>query len=438
MKKYRECRNFLDIDRRKNYLQSLLNSVIKNKEEILDALNKDLGKSENEAYLTEYLMVVNEIKYLLKNLNKFARPKRVKTTILNFYAKSYILNEPYGIVLVVSPWNYPINLSLIPLATAIAAGNSVVLKPSKKSKYSTLALKKIIEEALPEEISQVLTGSDANEIAMNEKFDYIFFTGGEEVGRLFYKKAAEDMVPISLELGGKSPAIVLSDSDIEMSAKRIAYGKFLNAGETCIACDYLYCHEFIKDELVEKIKKYTNEFYPNPLNNKEYSKIIDEMEFDRLVFLLESENVDFKSDRKSLKIEPVFLDASFSSPVMEREIFGPILPVLTFKDEKEIVKNINERKTPLALYVFTRDILKAKSLMNRLSFGGGCINDTISHIVGELPFGGFKDSGIGSYHGKYGYYTFCHEKSVLKKSLKIDTPFRYAGENIDFIKRFFK
>lgn len=438
MKKYQRDKKFLDIDYRIFLLKKLEKVLKDKKEDIYEALYADLGKNENEAFLTEYLIVRKELNYIIKNTRKFARLRKVKTSIINFLSTSYIENEPYGLVLVIAPWNYPINLSLIPLIGAVAAGNSVVLKPSSQSKATSKILKEIIEETFPREVVFCLDGPDANEIAMREKFDYIFFTGSQETGQKLYEKAARDLCPISLELGGKSPCLVMEDADLDLSVKRIFFGKFLNAGQTCVSVDYVLCHESLIDKFIEKMYNTVDEYYKDPLKTDKFGKIINYKEFDRLKAILDQGNIDYEFDYENRKISPVILKTDTTSLLMKDEIFGPVLPVIPYKDLEKSLDYINSAKTPLAFYVFTRDIKKAKAIIKKVSFGGGAINDTIEHISGNIPFGGFKESGFGSYHGKETYFTFVHKKSILNKSLLLDLAIRYPGSNINFLKRLFK
>lgn len=461
MREFQKKRKFLDIDSRMEVLKNLYNEIDKREGDIADALRLDLGKSEEEAFLTEILMVKTELRYLIRKARKFASPKRVKSSIFNFPSKNYILNEPYGIVLVVSPWNYPFNLSIIPFAGAIASGNSVVLKPSSQSKHTTAIIDEIIKESVPIEYGFVLSGSEANSISMEAKFDFIFFTGGEDTGRKFYEKAAKDMCPVVLELGGKSPALILDDADIELSVKRLLFGKLLNSGQTCVSVDYVYCSENVLESFLSETNKLLGERYSHWIKSDRFGKIINEEEYLRLKKVISEEHEYQKKGKLSVdklgnirankvakeesiyfddikrKISPVVFVTDEDSPLMKRENFGPVLPVIVFSDVDEVIDKINSKKTPLAFYVFSKDEKKAMDIMKRVSFGGGAINDTIQHIVGEVPFGGFRDSGIGKYHGRDTYFTFVHEKSVMSKSLAFDMKVRYPGEDISLIKKIF-
>lgn len=452
MKEFQRERKFLDIDSRMEVLKNLYNEIDKREDDIADALRLDLGKSEEEAFLTEILMVKTELRYLIRKARKFASPKRIKSSIFNFPSKNYILNEPYGLVLVVSPWNYPFNLSIIPFAGAIASGNSVILKPSSQSKYTTKIMEDIIRASVPIEYGYLLTSMDANEISMEEKFDFIFFTGGEDTGRKFYEKAARDMCPVVLELGGKSPALILDDADIELSVKRLLFGKLLNSGQTCVSVDYVYCSEKVMARFLKEVENVLEKRYSPWIESDKFGKIINDDEYSRLKSVINEEleyqknigsikdintenNLSF--DDKRRKISPVVFVTDDKSPLMKRENFGPVLPVIGFSDVDEVLDNINSKKTPLAFYVFSKDEKKALDIMKKVSFGGGAINDTIQHIVGEVPFGGFKDSGMGKYHGKDTYFTFVHEKTVMSKSLVFDMKVRYPGEDISLIKKIF-
>lgn len=439
MRKYQNDRKFLNLEKRRKNLMAFKKTIKENKADILKALQLDLDKNPNEGFLTEYLMVMEELNFLIKNFNKLAKPQRVRGSLFNFPSKTYIYKEPYGLVLIVAPWNYPFNLSMIPFLGALAGGNSVVLKPSKKAPATSEILKKIVEENCPPEIGQVVNGKDGNDLVMKEKFDYIFFTGGLETGRKFYKKAAEDLVPITLELGGKSPALICPDADIKISAKRIAFGKFLNSGQTCVSVDYAIVHESLVDDFIKEVEENIHKFFgADPLKSNNYGKIIGREDFERITNTLKKAGLAYRADEKNLKISPLVARVNKESPLMEREIFGPILPVITYKNISEPINFINSGKTPLAFYVFSKDIEAAKELMEKVSFGGGAINDTINHIVGRAPFGGFRESGLGSYHGIKTFETFIHKKTVLDKALKFDSPFRYPGADIRVIKKFYK
>ena len=438
--------NTKDLTFRTEQLCKLRKAIKEYEEEILDALATDLNKSRFEAYMTEIGMVLEEIRFVLKHFKSWAKPKKVKTPLTQFPAKSRIYSEPYGVVLIMSPWNYPFQLTISPLVGAIAAGNCAILKPSNYSPKTSEVIAKIIEKTFPPEyISVVLGGREANQDLLEQKFDYIFFTGGTNVGRIVMEAASKHLTPISLELGGKSPCIVDESANIDLAAKRIVWGKFINAGQTCVAPDYLLVHKKIKDKLLEAIKKYINKFFSNALKEDyQFPKIITERHFKRLLGLMDSGNVFYggKSDSKTNRIEPTIIDdVNWDSPIMQEEIFGPILPVIEFTDLNEVIKLINSRPKPLALYFFTTNKASENLILKSISYGGGCINDTIVHLAtSHLPFGGVGESGMGNYHGKASFETFSHKKSVMKKSNRLDIPLRYPPfkDNLKVLKKFMK
>ena len=418
----------------KNRIEVLkkLKEVIKNKEnDILNALHSDLGKSATEAYMCEVGLAVSEITYFLKNLKKFAKDKTVFTPLTNFHSRSYIKSVPYGNVLIISPWNYPFLLSIEPLVDAIAAGNTVVLKPSAYSPATSKIVKEILEEAFPQKYVAVVTGGrEENKHLLSMKFDYIFFTGSQIVGRDVLRAASETLTPVSLELGGKSPCIIDETADIKLAAKRIAFGKFLNCGQTCVAPDYIYCHESVKDEFIEELKKQIIiQYSENPLENPNYGKIINQKHFVRLCNLIEENKivVGGKVDVETLKIAPTVLDnITWEDNVMQEEIFGPILPIMTFNNIYEVVEIIEDRPHPLALYIFSNNKKTINNVTQLCRYGGGCVNDVVVHLATpEMPFGGVGASGMGSYHGKFGFDTFSHKKSILDKKTWFDLPIRY-------------
>lgn len=422
----------------KNRIEVLkkLKEVIKNKEnDILNALHSDLGKSATEAYMCEVGLAVSEITYFLKNLKKFAKDKTVFTPLTNFHSRSYIKSVPYGNVLIISPWNYPFLLSIEPLVDAIAAGNTVLLKPSAYSPATSKIVKEIVEEVFPPKYVTVVTGGrEENKYLLSMKFDYIFFTGSQIVGRDVLRAASETLTPVSLELGGKSPCIIDETADIKLAAKRIAFGKFLNCGQTCVAPDYIYCHESVKDEFIEELKKQIIiQYTENPLENPNYGKIINQKHFVRLCNLIEENKivVGGKVDVETLKIAPTVLDnITWEDKVMQQEIFGPILPVMTFDNLYEVVEVIEDRPHPLALYMFSSNKKSINNVTQLCRYGGGCINDVVVHLATpEMPFGGVGASGMGSYHGKFGFDTFSHKKSILDKKTWFDLPIRYQPYN---------
>ncbi|QWC00525.1 aldehyde dehydrogenase [Mycoplasmatota bacterium] len=432
---------------RKNALDNLYNAVLSFEDEIKTALYKDLNKSEAEAYLTEIGVTLKEIAYLRKHLKKLMKNKRRKTEITNFPAKSFISPHPYGVTLIMSPWNYPIYLTLAPLAGAIAAGNTVMIKPSNYSFETSDIIEKLIKNTFDGEyISVVKGGREENQDLLNQKFDYIFFTGSTTVGKIVMEKASKNLTPISLELGGKSPTIVTRDSDIDLSAKRIIFGKLINVGQTCVAPDYILIDENVEEEFIGRAVQYIKQYFgAKPIENVNYGKIINKKHFERLTGLLENQEVVYggHSDSKTLKIEPTILrNVSAESQVMQEEIFGPILPIITYKELDEAIHFVQSRPHPLALYLFTKSKETINKVMNQCQFGGGCINDTIMQVASDyLPFGGVENSGMGQYHGEASFKTFSHYRSIIKKSTLIDVPLRYhplTDKKLKWIKKVLK
>lgn len=420
-----------DVEYRIKALRRLKHTVIKYEDEINAALKADLGKSGFEGYMCEVGLALSEISYMIKHTRYFAAEKRVRTPLAQYVSRSYVKPSPYGSVLIMSPWNYPFMLTIDPLADAIAAGNTAVLKPSAYSPNTSAVIKKIIEECFdPGYVAVITGGRQENSFLLNAEFDYIFFTGSQAVGREVMRHASDNLTPVTLELGGKSPCIVDSTAKIKLAAKRIVFGKFLNCGQTCVAPDYIYCDERIKDRLIEElILQIKKQFGDEPLLNSNYGKIINEKHFDRISALIDPKKIVFggKSDRESLRIEPVIMDnVGWNDPVMQEEIFGPVLPMLTFENIGEAVKKINSRPHPLALYMFSEDKRAAGFVTKRCQFGGGCINDTIIHLAtSQMGFGGVGASGMGAYHGRVGFDTFSHKKSIVDKKTWMDLPMRY-------------
>lgn len=421
-----------DIKYRKEALKKLFTTIEKNEKNILEALYSDLNKSETEGYMTEISTLKEELSYVLKHMSSWAKKTKTKTALSLFPAKCYKVSDPFGVVLIMSPWNYPLLLSLEPLVGAIAAGNCAVLKPSAYAPKTSDIIEKIITECFPPEYCAVVKGGrKENDELLKQKFDYIFFTGSPVVGKAVMEAAAQNLTPISLELGGKSPVIVDESADMSLTAKRLVFGKFINSGQTCIAPDYLFIHESKKDELINQLEIWIKEFYPKDEMGKvkDYPKIINQKHFDRLIGLLEGENVVLggKYFSEDLKIEPTILtEVKLESPIMQEEIFGPILPIIAYNKIEEVIKIIKDRPKPLALYLFSNDKNVQKRILSEISFGGGCINDTILHVASShLPFGGVGNSGMGSYHGKASFDTFTHYKSIVHKSNWMDFSFRY-------------
>lgn len=423
--------NTLNVKTRLRYLKKLYAAIKNNLDLIHDGLYKDLGKSASESYMCETGLVLSELSHMLKHVRKYAKAKRVKTPLAQFASKSYRLPSPYGTVLVMNPWNYPFLLSIDPLIAAVAAGNTVVLKTSAYSPNTNEAIGKVLSSVFPAEyVAVIFGGSQVNKVLFDTKFDYIFFTGSKTVGKIVYEKAAENLTPVTLELGGKSPCIVDETANIPLAAKRIVWGKFLNLGQTCVAPDYIMCHEKVREKLIAEIKKQIKrQFGENPLENPAYGKIINEKHFERVCGLIDPDKVvaGGRSDAATLKIEPTVMDGvTFDDKVMGEEIFGPVLPVIAYKEESEVFGYVSSHDAPLACYVFSSDKKRIKRLTTRLGFGGGCVNDVVIHLAtSNMPFGGFKESGMGGYHGKVGFDTFTHYKSIVDKKTFMDLPMRY-------------
>lgn len=437
----------LPVSARLAALRRLYDAISSHEKEIHEALRKDLGKSGFESYMCETGMVLEEISYMLKHTPRFAREQRVRTPLSQFCSRSYKKPSPYGVTLIMSPWNYPFMLTLSPLADALAAGNTAVVKPSAYSPYTSEVLLRILTECFEPQYVAVVTGGRAeNTCLLREHFDYIFFTGSQSVGKEVMRNAAEHLTPVTLELGGKSPCIVDQTADIRLAAKRIVFGKYLNCGQTCVAPDYVYCHRSVKDRLIKEVQKQIRRQYgKQPLHNSDYGKIINEKHFDRILGLIDEKKVVHGggADRSALRIEPTVMDnVTFSDAVMQEEIFGPIMPILVFDSLDEVIRRINSMPHPLALYIFTSDKKTARKVTARCGFGGGCINDTIIHLAtSEMGFGGFGESGMGAYHGKTGFDTFTHYKSIVDKKTWIDLPMRYQPyrkRNEKMIRHFLK
>lgn len=418
---------------RMDALTNLRNGIKSYEKTLMDALNSDLNKSEFEAYSTEIGVVLEEIRFTAKNLASWAKPEKVRTPLTHLGSKSYIYSEPYGIALIIAPWNYPFQLALAPLIGAIAAGNCAVLKPSELTPKTSEVITTLIKNIFPEEyIAVVQGGVETSQALLQEKVDYIFFTGSVSVGKTIMEAAAKNLTPVTLELGGKSPCIVHSDADLRLAAKRIAWGKFTNAGQTCIAPDYLYVQEEIKEDFLNYLKDAIKELYgPSPLQNPYYTHIVNEKHFKRLYSLLNNGDIFFggKTTAKDFVIEPTILHhISWDDPIMKDEIFGPILPVFQYESMDGVIEEIQHHAKPLSLYLFTNNEQVERKVLDSISFGGGCINDTLYHFVSPyLPFGGVGTSGIGAYHGKGSFDTFSHKKSILKQTIKFDIPFSYPN-----------
>ncbi len=437
-----------DVKFRIQQLKKLKEAVVKREKALLEALYKDLRKCETEGYLTEIGIVMNDIKEAIDNTRKWSKNKHVPTPLFHAKAHSYIKSDPYGTVLLIAPWNYPFQLAVAPLVGAIAAGNTVILKPSEYAVHTSKALTELITDIFDEEFVAVVEGGiPESQALLNEKFDYIFFTGSTNVGRIVYQAAAKHLTPVTLELGGKSPCIVDEKTHIEYTAKRLVSGKLINVGQTCIAPDYLLVHTNVKDKLIGEVKKQIKSFYgENPQESADYGRIINKKHFNRLKSMMENSGEIIsggRTDEKDLYIEPTLLDNVMKDdPVMQEEIFGPLLPVLSYTRLEDAIQFVNENPKPLALYMFSKSQKNIDKVMDETSSGGVCINDTVMHFANpNLPFGGVGASGIGAYHGKTSYDTFSHQKGILHKSFLVDAAIRYApygGNNSTLLKMMLK
>lgn len=420
-----------DLNFRRVQLKKLNAALRTHEPEIMEALKKDLNKSPFESYETEIGIVYGELRYALKHLSSWAKPRKERTSIMHFPSSGKVYKEPYGVSLVMSPWNYPFQLTMIPLIGSIAAGNCTVLKPSEYSLHTAQIVEKLVNETFPEDyVAVVRGGRAANQDLLKERFDYIFFTGSPAVGRVVMESASKYLTPVTLELGGKSPCIVDETAKIDLAAKRIVWGKLLNAGQTCIAPDYLLVQKSVRDPLLEAMKKYIEIFYgKHPETGEDYPNIINEKHFERLLGLMKDGKVvcGGEVNAEERRIAPTIIEnVSWESPVMQEEIFGPLLPVKEFERLDEVLPEIIRRPKPLALYLFTTDRKTKQRVLETVPFGGGCVNDTIIHIANtHLAFGGVGESGMGHYHGKATFDTFTHEKSVVKKSNLLDINLRY-------------
>ena len=421
----------LPIKFRKQMLKKLYASVVFHKEEILSALTSDLGKSDFEGFMCEVGLSLTEISYMIKNVKKFAKEKTVITPLAQFASRSYKKPCPYGNTLIMSPWNYPFLLSIEPLANAIAAGNTAILKPSAYSPATSNIIEKILSECFEKKFVAVVTGGrQENAALLEQKFDFVFFTGSQAVGKEVLRHTAENLTPAILELGGKSPCIIDSRAKIRLAAKRVVFGKYLNCGQTCVAPDYILCHKDIKDEFVKEVKiQIEKQYGKNPLENSDYGKIINQKHFERVSSLINAEKVVHggKTNPETLQIEPTVLDnVTWDDAVMQEEIFGPIMPILTYENLDQVIADLQKKQKPLALYFFSQNKKNIKTVTEKVSYGGGCINDTIIHLAtSEMGFGGVGESGMGSYHGKTGFDAFSHTKSIVDKKTWMDLPMRY-------------
>ncbi|EGT0000002.1 aldehyde dehydrogenase [Clostridium perfringens] len=423
-----------DINFRIEKLKKLRDVLKSEEEKIFEALKKDLMKSSFESYVTEVAMVYDEINMHIKNIKKWSKKRRVKTPLVQFPAKSFIQLEPYGVVLIIGPFNYPFMLTMDPLIGAIAAGNTAVIKPSESAPETSKILKEILEKVFDEKYVLHVNperGKEVVEELLKEKFDYIFFTGSATVGKIVMKAASQYLTPVTLELGGKSPCIIDKDCKLELAARRIVWGKLLNSGQTCVAPDYLYVHKDIEEEFIKKLEEeIKNQFGDNPLESKDYSKMVNEREFNRVLSYIDKEKLVFGGNynRKTFQIEPTILkNVTWDDPVMEREIFGPIFPILPFENLDEVIRLVNSKDKPLAIYYFSEDKNKIEKVLNSTSSGGVTINDTLVHVSSSyLPFGGVGNSGMGEYHGKYSFDLFSNKKGVMNRKTFLDLKIRYA------------
>ncbi|HHT7237731.1 MULTISPECIES: aldehyde dehydrogenase [Bacillus] len=435
-----------NVETRKNNLQKLYEGIQRFEDEIFQALKLDLNKSVHESFTTEIGYVLKEISFQLKHISSWSKPKRVRTALTHFGSKGKVVPEPYGVTLIIAPWNYPFQLAIAPLVGALATGNTVVLKPSELTPNVSKVLRRMLGELFPEELVSVVEGGVEESTALlKEPFDYIFFTGSVGVGKVVMEAAAKKLTPLTLELGGKSPCIVHKDAKIDVTARRIVWGKFLNAGQTCVAPDYMYVHSSVKEQLIEALRHEIAEQYgKDALQNDNYVRIVSERHFERLcTFLQDGKPViggDYK--KETLQIEPTVLtNVTWESAVMEDEIFGPILPIIEYDKIEEVIETIQQHPKPLALYVFSEDRKVQEKVTSNISYGGGCINDVVYHLATPyLPFGGVGSSGLGSYHGEESFRTFSHYKSILAQSTAFDMKIRYSSTKsaLKFIRKLLK
>ncbi|MEG0805011.1 MAG: aldehyde dehydrogenase [Lachnospiraceae bacterium] len=414
---------------RKKMLERLYRCIKEYEPEIYQALREDLHKSEAEGYLTEVQIVLNELRVSIQNVEKWQKKRKVPTPITHFPETSVIYREPYGRVLILSPWNYPFQLAMVPLIGAITGGNCAMLKVSKSAPRVASVIRKILKKAFSEEFVYCIPEEVVYDEILELPYDFIFFTGSERVGKVVMSAAAQHLTPVVLELGGKSPCIIEQSANLSLAAKRLAWGKFLNSGQTCVAPDYVLIQDCVKEEFIEKLQKEIKKMYGDALTNYEYPRIVNSHHFKRLTKLIadEPEKIGGRSNEKMLMIEPtLFPNASYEDPVMQEEIFGPILPIISFHEMKDVVVQLKNRPKPLAFYLFSQNKTIVEEVIYKLPFGGGCVNDCIMHLANHhLPFGGAGNSGMGEYHGKYTFDTFTRKKGVLKDRGRIDLPFRY-------------
>ena len=416
----------LPVNKRIQVLRNLRAALKAHEADIAAAVEADLGKCAAETYMCETGLVISELSYMLSHIRRFTREQKVLSPLAQFPSRSYRKPCPYGVTLIMSPWNYPVLLTLGPLISAIAAGNTAIVKPSAYSPATSALLAKIIEEVFePEYVAVVTGGREENSVLLEEKFDYIFFTGSKTVGKLVLEKASHHLTPVTLELGGKSPCIVDESANLRLAARRIVFGKYLNCGQTCIAPDYLLVHSDVKDKFLSCLVQEIRRQY----NKAETGRIVSRRHFDRLMGLIDPKKVIIGGvgDPETLKIRPTVLDnVTWDDAVMQEEIFGPILPVLTFESIEEVIDTVNSREKALALYIYAQDNADIRTITSRCIYGGGCVNDCVIHLAtSRMGFGGVGESGMGEYHGKTGFDTFTHYKSIVDKKTWLDLPMRY-------------
>ncbi len=436
----------LDVSWRRQVLRRLHKAILLHTEDIQTALHADLGKNASEAYMTEIGTTLSNISHLIKHIRHYARTRRVCTGLALFPSKGRVIPEPYGVVLVMSPWNYPFLLCVDPVAEAVAAGNTVVLKPSKSAPATSNVIARIFAEVFEGGHVAVVDGAGVGDALLEQHFDYIFYTGSQRIGKLVMRKAAEHLTPVTLELGGKSPVVIDSSADIDLAAKRVVYGKMMNTGQTCIAPDYILIYREMKDAFVEAFKKYSVKLIgESPAYAPHYPRMVSREHFDRVQGYLAQGNIlaGGRVCEESLKMEPVLLEVcDLSAPVMQEEIFGPVLPMVVIDDLQQAIDIINKKDSPLALYIFTENKSVVRRIVREVRYGGGCVNDTLMHIVcPNMPFGGVGGSGMGAYHGRRGFDTFTHYKSVLSTPTCFDNPLRYppfSSWKMSLIKRFLR
>nr|WP_052144562.1 aldehyde dehydrogenase [Halalkalibacter okhensis] len=422
-----------DLSFRLKQLTTLKQALQTYEEDFLLALNKDLNKSNEEAFLTELGPLYQEISYIKRHLRKWARPKKVKTALSHIGSKGYIYHEPHGVTLIIAPWNYPLQLAIAPLIGSIAGGNCAVIKPSELTPHTSKVISKLVEDYFSNEYIAAVEGdASVSQSLLSKRFDYIFFTGSVGVGKKVMEAASRNLIPVTLELGGKSPVIVDKSAKVKLAAKRIAWGKFINAGQTCVAPDYALVHKDIQEEFLSQLKNEIENIYESKFKDGTYPRIVSERHFKRLLTFLEEGDVITGgfSKEEQLSLSPTVLkNVKWDAPIMEEEIFGPILPVFSYETDHEVMAKVRERPEPLALYVFAEDQRVQQLFMQQLSYGGGCVNDTIMHLATpHLPFGGKGESGMGGYHGYESFSTFTNKKSVLKQTTRFDLPIRYQQD----------